>query len=697
MPPKANDNKRESVKVSVRLRPMSQDEISKGFEKIVEIDQENASVRIRNPQGQYLSFTYDYSFPEDCTQEEVYEATAAPIVSGVLEGYNGTIFAYGQTGTGKTYSMDGKPTGDQRGIMPRAFDHIFEYIAANSDSHEFLVTVTYVEIYNDQLRDLLSPNHDQALKIREDPAHGVQLKGVTVHKVKDVDEINGLLNYGKKNRVVRKTNMNAESSRSHSIFTIVVETLTKIDGQDHVRSARLNLVDLAGSERVAKTGAEGQGFKEGVNINYELMILGNCIAALTSKGTTHIPYRDSKLTMLLRDSLGGNARTMMIAALGPASYNFSETMSTLRYAERAKKIENKPKVNMDPKDALLLKLKEELAELESKLAQKDQLDAQMGASDDVIAMMEAKLEEQRAEMAKASNMVQKEKDELLKKMEKRRLEIEKEKKKREGYQKKLDELSKILATSDKSQLMARTAQNESAIREAKEKLRIREEKSKKLQMEMEERRKKREQFEAQVASLQKDVGDIQSEFKEYVAQYKNLKLMEPEIQKTIQADREQLAHDIDYLTKELDLYTQIVENFIPVGEVDRIKSTAVFDTEKSEWELQSMSKKKMVELVLSLDRPKSAIGAIRPTAKSSKIFKKNPDDPFEKPIPPLPVQSRIKKGPTLVNLRQININYAVENALESNAQDEVYLDEKSRDIKQESIQENQIEDDFIEE
>ena len=351
----ASDNNRESVKVAVRLRPMSSTEVSNGYEHIVQIDQKEAGVYVKNPAGQTVNFKFDFAYPDGISQEEVYEDTAAPIVAGVLEGFNGTIFAYGQTGTGKTYTMDGKK-GDQRGIMPRAFEHIFEFIEANSDSHQFMITVQYVEIYNDELRDLLATKKsDTPLKIREDPVHGVQIKGVAIRQVQKLDDLYTLLEFGKKNRKVRKTNMNAESSRSHSILTVCVETLTQVEGGQHVRSARLNLVDLAGSERVAKTGAEGEGFKEGVNINYELMILGNCIAALTSKGNSHIPYRDSKLTMLLKDSLGGNARTMMIAALGPASYNFSETMSTLRYAERAKKIENKPKVNMDPKDALLLK------------------------------------------------------------------------------------------------------------------------------------------------------------------------------------------------------------------------------------------------------------------------------------------------------------------------------------------------------
>lgn len=666
MPPKTNS--KEAVKVAVRLRPMSEKEIAAGFKKIVEIDKSTATVKVMNPQGQPITFTFDYGYPDNTSQEVVYEETASPIVEGVLEGFNGTIFAYGQTGTGKTYSMDGKNHGEHRGIMPRAFDHIFEYIDANSDSHEFLVTITYVEIYNDVLRDLLSENHEQALKIREDPTNGVQIKGVAVHKVKCVDELHALLAYGKKNRVVRKTNMNAESSRSHSILTLNIETLTKIDGQDHVRKARLNLVDLAGSERVAKTGAEGVGFQEGVNINYELMVLGNCIAALTAKGNTHVPYRDSKLTMLLRDSLGGNARTMMIAALGPADYNFSETMSTLRYAERAKKIENKPKVNMDPKDALLLKLKEELAELEQKVNQKNQLNAEMGASEEAIEAMEQNLNEQRAELANAANMAAKERDELNKKVEETRKDIERERNKREQYQNKLKELEEVLSKSDKSDLLAKTVRNEAALKQAKEKLRQREEKARKLQAEMEERRKKREAVAAQLSSLEENVGNIRAIYDKELAEYKNLRVMLPEINKTIQEDREELATNLHQLEQDLDFYTQIVENFIPEGEVNKIKSTAEYNEDTISWSIPSMDKKRLAKEVLSFEKPKSALGRIRPTANAQgQAAAKLNEDTIDIPLNPLPIQDRVKQGPSVISMR--NIPRAIEAAFAESVPD----------------------------
>jgi len=649
MPPKTDS--RESVKVAVRLRPMSSTETSQGYHSVVEIDQESASVRITNPQGQPISFSFDYAFPDSCTQEEVYEMTSASIVSGVLEGYNGTIFAYGQTGTGKTYSMDGKSHGEHRGIVPRAFDHIFDYMAANSDSQQFLVTVTYVEIYNDEIRDLLAAQQ-VPLKIREDPAHGITIKGVVTHKVNDIEDLRTLIKYGKKNRKVRKTNMNAESSRSHSILTVCVETLSKIDGQEHVRSARLNLVDLAGSERVAKTGAEGVGFLEGVNINYELMILGNCISALTSKGQTHIPYRDSKLTMLLRDSLGGNARTLMIAALGPADYNFSETMSTLRYAERAKKIENKPKVNMDPKDALLLKLKEELSELEKKLNQKDTISAQMGASEDVIQAMEKTLEEQRQELAKASQGALKERELLQKKLDEQMSKIDAEKHKREKYQARLNELSKVLSETDSDKLFAKTRKNESEINQIREKLRQREERSKLLQKEISDRREKHEMVSTKCTTIQSDVEAVTKDYDESVNQYQNLKIMLPEIQRTIQEDREQLSSDISSLTSQMEFLMQVMENFIPQAEVERIKKNAVFNEETNQWNIPQADKKELVKVVISKERPKSANGYPRPIATSEHLAIEAQSRPNISMSPQV-VPGKNRKGPVTIKLRAL--------------------------------------------
>lgn len=287
----------------------------------------------------------------------------------MLEGYNGTIFAYGQTGTGKTHTMTGV-IGDEelRGIMPRAFDDIFKNIMGDSDQTQFLVRASYMEIYNEEVRDLLSKNPKNRLELHEKVDSGVYVKDLSYFAAKSSDEVRKIMYIGSKNRSVGETMMNAHSSRSHSLFTITIErSELGADGKQHIRVGKLNMVDLAGSERIAKTGATGDRLKEATKINLSLSTLCHVISSLTDPKATYIPYRDSKLTRLLQDSLGGNTKTVMIANVGPADYNYDETMNTLRYASRAKNIQNKPRINEDPKDALLREYQEEITKLKEQL------------------------------------------------------------------------------------------------------------------------------------------------------------------------------------------------------------------------------------------------------------------------------------------------------------------------------------------
>ena len=263
------------------------------------------------------------------------------------------------------------PTADMRGVIPNSFSHIFECVKASTDV-EYLIRCSYLEIYNEEVKDLLG-NQKPPIKceLKEDPQKGVFVKGLTDVVVETEEQLMAMLDKGLSVRTTASTQMNAESSRSHSIFSVVVEMSTKdlSSGKDMIRAGKLNLVDLAGSERQKKTGATGNLLKEGAKINLSLSALGNVISALSegSKGK-HIPYRDSKLTRLLQDSLGGNTKTLMVAAISPADYNFDETMSTLRYANRAKNIKNKPKINEDPKDTMLREFKEEIERLRKLLA-----------------------------------------------------------------------------------------------------------------------------------------------------------------------------------------------------------------------------------------------------------------------------------------------------------------------------------------
>ncbi|XP_055364973.1 kinesin-like protein KIF17 isoform X3 [Betta splendens] len=357
----------ESVRVVVRCRPLNEREKALGSHTVLSMDPQRCQCFIKKPGAAdepAKQFTFDGTYFIDQTTEQMYNESAYALVEGVTEGYNGTIFAYGQTGSGKSFTMQGlSEPAAQRGVIPRAFEHIFESIQC-AENTKFLVRASYLEIYNEEIRDLLGNNTKQRLELKEHPQHGVYVRELSLHTVHSVGECERIIEQGWKNRAVAYTLMNKDSSRSHSIFTIQLEICnTDTDGQDRLRAGKLNLVDLAGSERQSKTGATGERLREATKINLSLSALGNVISALVDGRSKHIPYRDSKLTRLLQDSLGGNTRTLMIACLSPADNNYEESLSTLRYANRAKSIQNRPRINEDPKDALLREYQEEIKKL----------------------------------------------------------------------------------------------------------------------------------------------------------------------------------------------------------------------------------------------------------------------------------------------------------------------------------------------
>ncbi|XP_077979218.1 osmotic avoidance abnormal protein 3-like isoform X2 [Glandiceps talaboti] len=360
----------EAVKVIVRCRPLNERELNMKCKTVMKMDGNKGQCAIVKPNSNDppKMFTFDGAYYIDSTTEAIYNDIAYPLVDGVLEGYNGTVFAYGQTGCGKSFSMQGiQDPATQRGIIPRAFEHIFENIGV-AENFKYLVHASYLEIYNEEIRDLLSKDTKKKLELKEHPERGVYVKDLSMHSVHNVHECERIMETGWKNRATGATLMNADSSRSHSIFTIHLEMCeTDESGEDHIRAGKLNLVDLAGSERQAKTGATGDRLKEATKINLSLSALGNVISALVDGKSKHIPYRDSKLTRLLQDSLGGNTKTLMVACLSPADNNYDESLSTLRYANRAKNIKNKPKINEDPKDALLRQYQEEITKLKAML------------------------------------------------------------------------------------------------------------------------------------------------------------------------------------------------------------------------------------------------------------------------------------------------------------------------------------------
>uniref|UniRef100_A0A8B9RJ35 Chromosome-associated kinesin KIF4 n=1 Tax=Astyanax mexicanus TaxID=7994 RepID=A0A8B9RJ35_ASTMX len=360
------DDKVIPVRVALRCRPLVPKEINEGCQCCLTFVPGEPQVVV----GSDKAFTYDYVFDPTTEQEEVFNMAVSPLLSGLFKGYNATVLAYGQTGSGKTFSMGGTYTSAQEneptvGVIPRVVRKIFQEKSKRMDS-EFLLNVSYLEIYNEEILDLLCTSKDKpVLSIREDPKEGIKIVGLTEKAVLTAQEMVGCLEVGNSARTVGSTAMNAASSRSHAIFTISLEQRRGIQYKINIVS-KLHLVDLAGSERQKKTKAEGDRLKEGISINRGLLSLGNVISALgdESKKGSFVPYRDSKLTRLLQDSLGGNSHTLMIACISPADSNIEETINTLRYADRARKIKNKPVLNIDPQAAEMKRLKQQVQELQ---------------------------------------------------------------------------------------------------------------------------------------------------------------------------------------------------------------------------------------------------------------------------------------------------------------------------------------------
>ncbi|XP_045325678.1 kinesin-like protein KIF27 isoform X2 [Leopardus geoffroyi] len=346
------------VKVAVRIRPLLCKEVLHNHQACVRVIPNTQQIII----GRDRVFTFDFVFGKNSTQDEVYNACIKPLVLSLIEGYNATVFAYGQTGSGKTYTIGGGHVASvvegQKGIIPRAIQEIFQNISENS-STDFNIKVSYIEVYKEDLRDLLELETSMKdLHIREDEKGNTVIVGAKECHVENADEVMSLLEMGNAARHTGTTQMNEHSSRSHAIFTISIcqvekNTEAAEDGSwyshRHIVS-KFHFVDLAGSERVTKTGNTGERFKESIQINSGLLALGNVISALGDprRKSSHIPYRDAKITRLLKDSLGGSAKTVMITCVSPSSSDFDESLNSLKYANRARNIRNKPTLNFSP-------------------------------------------------------------------------------------------------------------------------------------------------------------------------------------------------------------------------------------------------------------------------------------------------------------------------------------------------------------
>ena len=583
--------KSECVKVAIRVRPMNKHEKEQNSKLCVEVDTVNNTVSVISEKNEAKTFPFDYVYPMDTTQREVYDQVAFPIVDSIFQGYNGTVFAYGQTGCGKTYTMMGIVTDPNlKGIIPNAFSHIFGYIKTEGESKRFLVRCSFVEIYNEEVRDLLGDSKKK-LDIREDPKKGTFVRDLTYINIKDSNDIEKCLNKGNKNRHVGQTSMNDQSSRSHSLFTVYLEIEEKGgDGNGRIKSGKLNLVDLAGSERVGKTNATGQTFDEGKKINLSLTALGSVIDALSSN-RKHIPYKDSKLTRLLADSLGGNTKTVMFANISPASYNYDETLGTLRYASRAKLIKNAPKVNEDPKDALLRQYEEEIKALKEKLS-----NGGMPEAIDENDEFEEEEEEIEEEDNKENNQ-EKIKKKIIKKKSKQYGDFVQviDDPEKVALMAKIKELEKNMIDNKKLEKAEVKIKKSLTKEELEKRMKEQEEENKKFKEYREKQMKENEEIEAKLKKLQEqkekeeellknDVNKLQEKIKQLNSELDDLKNEKSK-------DRTDYLEDVKEISKENDLYKKIINILFNDKQFKKICEMSRYIEDDDKWKIPPFSLK----------------------------------------------------------------------------------------------------------
>ncbi|XP_063632324.1 kinesin-like protein KIF3A [Cydia splendana] len=598
----------ENVRVVVRVRPMDEREKLEGAPCCVSVDAVHGTVAVTRsnavPPEPPRVYAYDAVFDWTTSQMDIYVQTASPIVEQVLKGYNGTIFAYGQTGTGKTYTMAGATAAPElRGIIPNSFAHIFSHIATAKDDEKFLVCVTYLEIYNEEVRDLLGNNPHQSLEVKERPDIGVFVKDLTGYVVHNADELEKIMFVGNKNRHIGATAMNTESSRSHAIFSITVESSKKgADNKTHVKMGKLHLVDLAGSERQSKTQATGTRLKEATKINQSLSVLGNVISALVDGKSTHIPYRNSKLTRLLQDSLGGNSKTVMIATIGPAESNYVETISTLRYANRAKNIENKTHVNSEPGDALLTRfqqeidqLKKQLEENENELEEEEAELSEGELTDDTLT--ESELDSLGPEERKELRKLRREEKEKLnrekanqarKVLEEKKAELQRTKKQQEELKDKLQRLeSKVLVGGenllDKADTQRRLLEQASRELEQRRLIELR------LQEDLQKKEAERLDIEERYSSMQEENAAKTRKLKRAVQLLNSAKAELADQQREQQREMEGILDSVRALRREIQLADLVLDSYIPKEYQALIEQYVHWNEQLGEWQVKCVA------------------------------------------------------------------------------------------------------------
>ncbi|KAI6238118.1 Kinesin-like protein [Aphelenchoides fujianensis] len=618
----------ESVRVICRCRPFNQREIKLASKPCVEMDPAMGQCILQSSDGPPKAFTFDGVYYLESTSEQIYNDIVFPLVESVVEGYNGTVFAYGQTGSGKTYTMQG----DDK--TPTSTRNHPPHLRAN------------LRIYNEEIRDLLGENRQQKLDIKERGDRGVYVAGLSMHVCHDVKDCLRLMDTGFNNRHVGATLMNKDSSRSHSIFTIYVEALSD---NGSIRMGKLNLVDLAGSERQAKTGATGERFKEATKINLSLSALGNVISALVD-GKVH-PHPVQRL-QTDEDSLGGNTKTVMVACISPSDNNYDETLSTLRYANRAKNIKNLPRINEDPKDALLREYQAEIERLKEMMHTNGPTAAakaeQSAASNEEVEAMKQRLQEEfaqsMAELRASYENEQKSKAKLEEDLAALKQQYEKATADVEAARKADRPLDEAEARKRLEQLEQQLVGGEQANNEALKQKRMKR---------MREAQKKMQKL-AEALNVHKDdpllhvysstQDKLNAITKEYNREVERVRALESEIhdlQGEFELDRLDYLETIRKQDQQLKLFHQILERVQPAirkdsnyADLARVKRDAHWNEEQSRWILPDLQMAKGAAL------PPGAPSACRParsrTATSPNGAAHYVEDDFER-------DSRLKK------------------------------------------------------
>ncbi|CAH8538528.1 unnamed protein product [Schistosoma curassoni] len=617
----------DNVKVAVRCRPMDKKEIAMNCQSVISVSELDGCVILKRTSScddPPKQFTFDLVFGCGSKQTDIYNMVARPIVDKVLEGYNGTIFAYGQTGTGKTFTMEGiRSEPELRGIIPNSFAHIFGAIAKADANTRFLVRVSYLEIYNEEVRDLLGKDQFARLDVKERPDIGVYVKNLSSFVVHSPNEMDKLMSFGNKNRVTGATNMNEHSSRSHAIYTITIECSEHSEkNKTLLRQGKLHLVDLAGSERQAKTGATGKRLQEANKINLSLTTLGNVISALVDGKSTHIPYRNSKLTRLLQDSLGGNSKTAMIANISPADYNFDESLSTLRYANRAKNIKNKAKINEDPKDAMLRQFQKEIEQLRKQLEEggipSDPTNAEEKDSDDdnngngtidhndqenrlkkskgntaklskqKMAEIQRMIEADRRKLEEEKDMAIEERNRIQKHLETKENELRQVEVTRNNLTKRMEALQSRIIVGGENLLEKAEIQEKllekSAIELQKQQLR-----AEQLHQKLKEKEEERINIEEKYNNLQEEAAGKRKKLRKLSTIYLQAKSELEDMKNEHVREMEGLVDNIRQLERELARYTLIIDRFIPQSYQALIEQNVQWNEDIGEWQLKCVA------------------------------------------------------------------------------------------------------------